>query len=130
LPASKNGSISPSHLEKGWLCEQAALFAYQRHGYRLCGQRWRTPFAEIDLCFHSPEGGWVMVEVKSSPSLEYTAQRVSVRQKNRLKRAFLWAIENWGPGEFHLAVVTAKAENATCKNKRVFEVLIFNEIFD
>ena len=121
LPESKNGSISP-HLETGWQCEQIALQVYQQHGYQILKQRWKTPFAEVDLFFRSPDGHWVMVEVKSLPSTEYLSQRLTRKQKMRLKRAFLWAIERWGAGEMHLAMV--------CGPPSRREVLIFTEIFD
>jgi len=121
LPESKSGSTS-GHLKTGWQCEQIALQVYQKHGYSLIKQRWKTPFAEVDLFLKSPSGGWVMVEVKSLPSTEYLAQRLTGKQKMRLKRAFLWAIENWGAGELHLAAVSCAPSQS--------EVLIFTEIFD
>jgi Holliday junction resolvase-like predicted endonuclease len=106
------------HLETGWQCEEQALQVYLERGYQLLKRRWKTPFAEVDLFLRSPWGEWIIVEVKSLPSPEYIASRVTFKQKERLKKAFLWASERWGPGELHLAMVSPT------------ELFVFTDIFD
>lgn len=121
MPESKNGSISQalkSHLKTGWQCEEQALQIYLERGYQLLKRRWETPFAEVDLFLLSPWGEWIMVEVKSLPSTDYIGSRLTSKQKLRLKKAYLWMSEQRGPGEMHLALVTAT------------ELFIFTDIFD
>jgi Holliday junction resolvase-like predicted endonuclease len=119
-PASKNGCIlsDKANIRTGWQCEEIALGIYQSRGYELLRRRWKTPFAELDLFLKSPEGTWVIVEVKSLPSTDYVESRLGRKQKMRLKRAFLWLTEKQGHGELHLALVSPA------------ELLVFTEIFD
>ncbi|MBV2169834.1 MAG: YraN family protein [Bdellovibrio sp.] len=47
----------------------------------------KTPFAEIDLIFKTPEGHALMVEVKTTNLSEFQNYRISRKQKARLLRA-------------------------------------------
>ncbi|MBS1971836.1 MAG: YraN family protein [Bdellovibrionales bacterium] len=52
--------------------------------------RWRTTYAEIDILAESPRGEVWIFEVKSLSHFDFLDVRVSRRQKERLKRAFLF----------------------------------------
>lgn len=60
---------------------------YEKRGYELLAQRVKTPFAEVDLIFKTPEGHALMVEVKTSNLSEFQNYRISQKQKSRLIRA-------------------------------------------
>ncbi|MFS4460025.1 YraN family protein [Bdellovibrio sp. HCB2-146] len=60
---------------------------YQKKTYQLIEQRVKTPFAEIDLLFRTPEGHLLLVEVKTANSVAFYNYRVTAGQKERLFRA-------------------------------------------
>jgi len=74
-------------------------------GYEFWAERFKTPFAEIDLIFQTPEKVFVMVEVKSIGKKGYERYRVSSKQRMRLKRAHQYFCSRFKKVEFHLALV-------------------------
>ncbi|MBU6371918.1 MAG: YraN family protein [Alphaproteobacteria bacterium] len=66
-------------------------------GYRILGQRLRTPFGEIDLvALH--RGVLVIVEVKARPTLAAGLEAVGPRQQQRIERAAVWLAHARGLG--------------------------------
>lgn len=63
-------------------------------GYQLLGERIRTPFAEVDLVL-SKADLLLIVEVKSLSNSDFFIQRVSKRQKLRLKNAQIYFQEKY-----------------------------------
>jgi Holliday junction resolvase-like predicted endonuclease len=97
LAASK--SISPKTLaapatckahELGLAAEARVVQYFLQKSFRIIKQRWRTPFAEIDLLVESPNGEVWIVEIKTLTSFDFLEARVGWKQKERLKRAFLY----------------------------------------
>lgn len=60
------------------------------HGDVLLAHRFETPYAEIDLCFETSSGDWLMIEVKSWDHDIWGSDFISRRQLQRLERARLW----------------------------------------
>lgn len=80
---------------------------YQQKGYELLAQRVKTPFAEVDLLFKTPQQHLLMVEVKTANLLDFQPFRISQKQKARLCRALLFMAARWDlPVEIHWAFVT------------------------
>lgn len=72
---------------RGLESEKAVTEYYLKKKYQLLKQRVKTPFAEVDLLFRSPQGHLLMVEVKSANQSCFYSARVSKRQSLRLARA-------------------------------------------
>lgn len=71
----------------------------------------KTPFAEVDLLFRTPEGHVLMVEVKTANLSDFHAVRISRRQKARLMRALYFLAEQFDSlVEVHWAFVTKTGE--------------------
>lgn len=85
---------------------------FQLQGYHLLQQRWRTPFAEIDLLFSSPllKRSLLMIEVKKRNSGEFRNMALSRRQKQRLARVIAWLSESGYLVECQLVFVGANQE--------------------
>jgi putative endonuclease len=71
-------------------------------------QRLKTPYAEIDLVFRSPDGlNLLMVEVKTANQTTFYNARISPRQKYRLLGASRFLAEQFNClVEVHWAFVT------------------------
>lgn len=92
---------------RGFECEQIVIQYYQNKGYRLWQQRMKTPFAEIDLVFVTPQKHCLIVEVKSVTSTDFIPYRISKKQKQRQARALIFLAEkNNKLVEAHWAFVT------------------------
>jgi putative endonuclease len=76
--------------QRGLKAEAAAINHYQKQNYQLIHQRLQTPFAEVDLFFKTPEGHFLLVEVKSVNLSSFYNTRISKKQKSRLERAVLF----------------------------------------
>lgn len=84
---------------------------YIKKGYEFLAQRVKTPFAEVDLLFRTPEGHVLMVEVKTANLSDFHAVRISRRQKDRLMRALYFLAEQFDSlVEVHWAFVTKTGE--------------------
>ncbi|WP_374030159.1 hypothetical protein [Bdellovibrio bacteriovorus] len=71
----------------------------------------KTPFAEVDLLFKSPDGNILMVEVKTANLAEFHFYRISQKQKNRLFRAMQFlACQFEALVEIHWAFVTKEGK--------------------
>ncbi|WP_415063723.1 YraN family protein [Bdellovibrio sp.] len=90
-PASKSSSANSKDIywahQRGLDSEKHVQKFYEEKGYKLLEQRLKTPFAEIDLIFKTPEGHALMVEVKTTNLSEFQNYRISRKQKARLLRA-------------------------------------------
>lgn len=75
----------------------------KHRNWQLVTQRFRTPFAEIDLVFATPYG-FALIEVKSLSGQEWSSFRLTRSQAGRLRRAHLWFSEK-KPTSLHLALV-------------------------
>lgn len=74
-------------------------------------QRVKTPFAEVDLLFRTPENHVLMVEVKTNNVLAFQNHRISYRQKTRLIRALQFLAEKLDSlVEVHWAFVTKEGK--------------------
>ena len=119
-PASSTGKLSlgSKNTWRAWYCEERVIHFYLNLGYRCLARRWKTPFAEIDLCLETPEKEILLVEVKSVRSLDYLDCRLTLRQKRRLQRAWLYCLERRPQVRLVLAVVSQQGE-----------ILILDDIF-
>lgn len=95
-----------SYQELGRKLEDLALQFYLSQSYDLKYRRYKTPFAEVDLIFTSPQKNLVLVEVKSKTRKGFEAFRVSKVQKERLKRAHQYFLGYYSRVESHLAIVS------------------------
>ena len=75
---------------RGRRAEQAAVLRLSLTGWRILGQRVRTPVGELDLI--AVRGGTLaFVEVKQRPGLDAGLQALAPRQRDRMLRAAaLW----------------------------------------
>ncbi|MEK2645605.1 YraN family protein [Bdellovibrio sp. BCCA] len=108
-PALKNTSPPKTYWahERGLDSEKHVQKFYERKGYELLGQRVKTPFAEVDLIFKTPEGHALMVEVKTANIADFQPHRISQRQKTRQLRALQFLAERLDSlVEAHWAFVT------------------------
>ncbi|MNY51965.1 hypothetical protein D3C86_1876020 [compost metagenome] len=68
----------------------------------------KTPFAEVDLLFETPEGHLLMVEVKSVKNADFIPTAIGKRQKQRLQRAMIYLAEQFKtPVEVNWAFVSS-----------------------
>jgi Holliday junction resolvase-like predicted endonuclease len=61
----------------------------------LIAERLKTPFAEVDLFFETPQQELLLVEVKSLSRLDWMGMRLGVAQRNRLLRAAEYLAARW-----------------------------------
>jgi putative endonuclease len=80
-------------------------------------RRWKSPFAEIDLLLKTPDQNWLLVEVKSVPSLDYLHVRIAPAQKRRLQRALQYCLGRQPGTRLELAIVSSQDE-----------ILIFSDV--
>lgn len=79
--------MAVNHLQSGLAMENTVAEALASRGWLLVKQRWRTPFAEVDL-FVRKDGEDALVEVKTVSKGEFPREfRLSWRQRDRLERA-------------------------------------------
>ncbi len=93
---------------RGRTAELIAALYLMCKGYRILGQRLRTPFGEVDLAALK-NGVLVMVEVKARSSMELGANAISPRSQDRIMRAGVvlagrWRLTN-APMRYDLIVV-------------------------
>ena len=95
-----------STCERGKECEQRVLESYLKKGYKLWAQRYRTPFAEIDLLLQKGKKV-LLIEVKSVKNRE---SYISHTQTLRLQRAYAYLSCRYPQWEFllHLVIVDSK----------------------
>lgn len=97
--------------KRGLLSEDRVAAYYQKKSYRLIEQRVKTPFAELDLLFRTPEGHLLIVEVKTANLSSFYNYKVTPRQKIRLLRAVQFLAERFSTlVEIHWAFVTKEGE--------------------
>lgn len=72
--------------EKGLWAERVVAEQLSRAGWRVLAQRWRTPFAEVDLFVRRGIED-ALVEVKTVTHQAFLGGRLSPRQTERLLRA-------------------------------------------
>lgn len=88
----------------------AALYLFAK-GYRILGQRLRTPHGEVDLAAWK-KGVLVIVEVKRRASKLAGGLAVSPRQQQRIARAALTLAGRWrlsrAPIRFDLVIIGAR----------------------
>lgn len=70
----------------GTTAENRVAQDYERRGFAVTQQRWRSPAGEVDLIL-SGHGGLVFVEVKKSHSIAAAAERLTQRQMTRICHA-------------------------------------------
>jgi Holliday junction resolvase-like predicted endonuclease len=107
----KASGASKSSYQLGLEAEANAIQYFLGRGLRLKRQRWRTPFAEVDLVFQGP---WrqqlLLVEVKRHVSHEFRQSLLSQRQRRRLCKVVRWLAEaGWEP-QLTLVIVGASGE--------------------
>ena len=87
----------------------AALFLMCK-GYRILGQRLRTPFGEVDLAALK-DGAFIVIEVKARSNFESGMESVLPRQQERIARAAQVLAGRWRlntlPMRFDVVVVGA-----------------------
>jgi len=115
-PALRNSSPSkdpcavPTYWahEQGLQAEARTIDWYHQKQYVILEQRVKTPFAEVDLLFETPEGHLLMVEVKSVKNADFIPTAIGKRQKQRLQRAMIYLTEQFKtPVEVHWAFVSS-----------------------
>jgi Holliday junction resolvase-like predicted endonuclease len=71
----------------GLQAEERVTAYFLQKSFRVLKQRWRTPFAEMDLLIESPSGEIWIVEIKTLTHFDFLAVRVTRKQRQRLQRA-------------------------------------------
>lgn len=112
-PALKNTSAKSywAH-DRGLNSEKFVQLHYEKKRYFLLRQRLKTPFAEVDLLFRSPDGRHLLlVEVKTANQGTFYNTRITRRQKYRLFGAASFLAERFRTlVEVHWAFVTKTGE--------------------
>jgi putative endonuclease len=111
--AKKNAPAKPMYWahKRGLISEDRVRVYYQKKFYTLIEQRVKTPFAELDLLFRTPEGHLLIVEVKTANLASFYNYKVTPRQKFRLLRAVQFLAERFSTlVEIHWAFVTKEGE--------------------
>ncbi len=72
---------------KGLKSEQAVVECLKKQGWQLLRQRYKTPFAEVDLVF-GKVGLLRIIEVKTIANWDFVSYRLTKKQRNRLILAF------------------------------------------
>lgn len=107
--------------EQGKLAEVAAAQALKGQGFKIVGQNWRRPLAEIDLVAQK-DGTLYFVEVKYRSSefqgdgFEYVT---AAKQKQMQFAASLWIQENNYDGDYQLMAASVSGDN--CENIQIVE---------
>ncbi len=73
---------------KGVAAEAAVARAYQDSGFEVVAKRWKTRDGEVDLVARHQEK-YYFVEVKCGRTIERAAERITLRQQERIQRAAL-----------------------------------------
>ena len=85
-----------------WIEKQVSEY-FLNQGCERIAENLKTPFAEVDLLFKAPEGGYFIIEVKKSLAAEIA---LSARQARRLSRAVQYLSRQFETiVRCHLAVV-------------------------
>jgi putative endonuclease len=113
-PVLKNTSVKKAYWahERGVQSEEFVSKYYLNRNYQLLKRRVKTPFAEIDLLFRTPDRkNLLMVEVKTANQATFYNARISPRQKFRLKGAAVFLAARFNClVEVHWAFVTRFGE--------------------
>jgi putative endonuclease len=113
LKSEKPSTAKPLYWahQRGLVSEDRVRAYYQKKSYTLIEQRVKTPYAELDLLFRTPEGHLLIVEVKTANLSSFYNYKVTPRQKIRLLRAVQFLAERFATlVEIHWAFVTKKGE--------------------
>jgi Holliday junction resolvase-like predicted endonuclease len=90
----------------GLSAEAVVINFYEKTGYKLIKQRWRSPFAEVDLMLQGSRNNEILlVEVKKSSFSDFRAHVITRKQKNRLSRVVMWLSERGYQVSLNLVVV-------------------------
>jgi putative endonuclease len=96
--------------QRGRVAEWIAAFWLMAKGYRILGQRLRTPFGEVDLAAWKG-GALIIVEVKARKTYDAGAYAVLPQSQQRIARAAQVLAGRWrlsaAPIRFDLIVVGA-----------------------
>lgn len=111
ISSQSSPSSRYSSWQRGLESEKFTQIYYKKLGYEVFKERFRTPFAEIDIVFRHPQKNSVLVEVKTVNSFEFLEHRLRSSQRQRLQRAQLYLSHLWGESlELHLAFVSSDGE--------------------
>ncbi|XGC79424.1 YraN family protein [Bdellovibrio bacteriovorus] len=106
-----------NHSENHWSHQQGleselrVIGYYEDAGFDLIAQRVKTPFAEVDLLFRTPDNHVLMVEVKTNNNSAFQNFRIGKRQKVRLVRALQFLADRLDSlVEVHWAFVTKEGK--------------------
>ncbi len=75
---------SQTSYHAGLAAEGQVARDYERRGLTIAHSRWRSPAGEVDLIARDGQG-LIFVEVKKSRSFRRAAERVSARQRQRIR---------------------------------------------
>lgn len=106
---SKN-TVCEAHL-RGHRAEEKVADFFRQKKYKILKQRWRSPFAEVDLVVESPSGGIGLIEIKTISHFDFINVRISEKQKQRLQRAHLFVqSKTKRPVVLYLALVNQRGQ--------------------
>ena len=95
-----------SSVAKGRLYEDRVRRLLEKKNFKLLKKNFRTPYAEVDLIFRSPERKVFMIEVKKASRV---GVHLSHRQAQRLERARQYLSTRYGHEvRCHLAIADAQ----------------------
>jgi putative endonuclease len=106
----RKNRLKKKSYHRGLLAESWVAWVLKLKGYHILARRFRTPAGEIDLVA-AKRGLFLLIEVKSRPSLEEGLEALRFRQRRRLLRAAAFAsaaFPKWSTGtvRFDLAIKT------------------------
>jgi putative endonuclease len=104
----------------GEAAELSVARGYEGRGYSIAARRWRGPGGEVDLITRNEEG-LVFVEVKKSKTHAGAAERITVRQMERIYASAAQYLENEPMGQltnvrFDVALVDASGRHEIIEN--------------
>lgn len=92
------------NIAKGYFSEKVVINFLIKNDFQICHQRWKTPFAEVDI-MAKKNNKFYLFEVKTLKDSEFKPNRLSKTQKKRLERSHQWAIQFYYPLELWLVFV-------------------------
>lgn len=94
----------------GYSAEAAVIKLFQKHGWTLEGQRFKTKIAEIDLVF-SKDNRVLLVEVKKLNDAWHAFERISSKQQLALKKNHIFLSMKMPRLQFDAYVVWVDRKN-------------------
>ncbi len=112
MQALESSGANPK-ISRGLWAEAIVIKFFRQKSYKLFCHRWRTKSFEVDLIFEKQDffcKKLIICEVKTLSTPDFFSQRVSLKQKQRLQKAYEFFLKKYPTHEvrFFYAFVDSK----------------------